>query len=67
MGIVNCCYCPKGEADELNELKVLNYFFKDQSENYRNSDTYQWNQMVTEQGAYGKSMKQRRHWVISKV
>ena len=56
MGIVKCCYCPKGEADELNQLKVLNYFFKDQSENYRNSDTYQWHQMVTEQGAYGKSM-----------
>ncbi|XP_067041928.1 uncharacterized protein [Acropora muricata] len=25
---------------------------QDQSGNYRNSDTYQWNQMVTEQGAY---------------
>ncbi|XP_044176345.1 uncharacterized protein LOC114947826 isoform X5 [Acropora millepora] len=35
-----------------NSSDAIISVMEDQSENYRNSDTYQWNQMVTEQGAY---------------
>ncbi|KAK2559516.1 hypothetical protein P5673_018163 [Acropora cervicornis] len=36
----------------LEETSIM----EDPSWNYRDSDTYQWNQMVTEQGPYGKSI-----------
>ena len=40
----------------MNSTKVYYYFFKAPSGNYKDSDTYQQNQLVTEQGAYSKSM-----------
>lgn len=43
-------------ASKVKQSKLFYYFFKDPSGNYKDSDTYQWNQMVTQQGAYGKSM-----------
>ncbi|XP_074621501.1 uncharacterized protein LOC141880004 isoform X2 [Acropora palmata] len=37
---------------QSNSSDAIISMMEDQSGNYRNSDTYQWNQMVTEQGAY---------------
>ncbi|XP_015776909.1 PREDICTED: uncharacterized protein LOC107354921 isoform X2 [Acropora digitifera] len=37
---------------QSNSSDAIISIMEDQSGNYRNSDTYQWNQMVTEQGAY---------------
>ena len=50
------CICFSCLQDDADKLKKKNYyFFKDPSGKF-GSSTHKWNQMVNEQGVYGKSM-----------